>query len=66
MRRGSKAGGPLYGWQCHGAGFRILSASGFLDGYRGALIAQMAARSVRLKYKKLGQLVNSAEKRAQE
>ncbi len=33
---------------------------GFLDGYRGALIAQMAARSVRLKYKKLGQLVTAA------
>jgi len=30
---------------------------GFLDGYRGALIAQMAARSVRLKYTKLGKLV---------
>ncbi len=30
---------------------------GFLDGYRGALIAQMAARSVRLKYTKLGRLV---------
>ncbi|HYL61945.1 MAG TPA: glycosyltransferase family 2 protein [Candidatus Methylomirabilis sp.] len=30
---------------------------GFLDGYRGALIAQMAARSVRLKYKKLGGLI---------
>ena len=30
---------------------------GFLDGYRGALIAQMAARSVRLKYKKLGKLI---------
>jgi glycosyltransferase involved in cell wall biosynthesis len=30
---------------------------GFLDGYRGALIAQMAARSVRLKYAKLGKLV---------
>ncbi len=27
---------------------------GFLDGYRGAVIAQMAARAVRLKYKKLG------------
>ena len=39
---------------------------GFLDGYRGALIAQMAARSVRLKYRKLGQLVSSAGKRAQE
>jgi len=30
---------------------------GFLDGYRGALIAQMAARGVRLKYRKLGELV---------
>lgn len=37
-------------------------AAGFLDGYRGALIAQMAARGVRLKYAKLGQLVE-AEKR---
>jgi glycosyltransferase involved in cell wall biosynthesis len=36
---------------------------GFLDGYRGALIAQMAARSVRLKYKKLGQLVAASKKR---
>ncbi len=33
--------------------------AGFLDGYRGALIAQMAARSVRLKYAKLGRLVAS-------
>jgi glycosyltransferase involved in cell wall biosynthesis len=33
---------------------------GFMDGYRGGLIAQMAARSVRLKYKKLGQLLNEA------
>jgi hypothetical protein len=30
---------------------------GFLDGYRGALIAQMAARSVRLKYGQLGALL---------
>jgi hypothetical protein len=30
---------------------------GFLDGYRGALISQMAARSVRLKYTKLGRLI---------
>lgn len=37
--------------------------AGFLDGYRGALIAQMAARGVRLKFKKLGQLVK-AERRA--
>ena len=36
--------------------------AGFLDGYRGALIAQMAARGVRLKYRKLGDLVE-AEKR---
>ena len=34
---------------------------GFMDGYRGALISQMAARSVRLKYAKLGQLVKGAE-----
>jgi glycosyltransferase involved in cell wall biosynthesis len=34
---------------------------GFMDGYRGALIAQMAARSVRLKYQKLGQLVKNAD-----
>ncbi|HMD39448.1 MAG TPA: glycosyltransferase family 2 protein [Candidatus Acidoferrum sp.] len=34
---------------------------GFLDGYRGALIAQMAARAVRIKYRKLGQLVRVAE-----
>jgi hypothetical protein len=31
--------------------------AGFLDGYRGALIAQMAARGVRLKYAKLGKLI---------
>jgi glycosyl transferase family 2 len=34
---------------------------GFLDGYRGALIAQMAARAVRLKYTKLGKLVAAHE-----
>jgi hypothetical protein len=34
-------------------------AAGFLDGYRGALIAQMAARGVRLKYRKLGELVQA-------
>jgi glycosyltransferase involved in cell wall biosynthesis len=38
---------------------------GFLDGYRGALIAQMAARSVRIKYRRLGQLVEEAAKREQ-
>jgi len=37
--------------------------AGFLDGYRGALIAQMAARGVWLKFKKLGELTE-AEKRA--
>ena len=31
--------------------------AGFLDGYRGAVIAQMAARGVRLKFAKLGKLV---------
>lgn len=33
---------------------------GFLDGYRGAVIAQMAARGVRLKFKKLGELVEKS------
>ena len=33
---------------------------GFMDGYRGALIAQMAARAVRVKYEKLGHLVRTA------
>jgi glycosyltransferase involved in cell wall biosynthesis len=37
---------------------------GILDGYRGALIAQMAARSVRLKYGKLGELLGK-ESRAE-
>jgi hypothetical protein len=32
---------------------------GFMDGYRGALIAKMAARAVRLKYAKLGTLVQA-------
>ncbi len=31
-----------------------------MDGYRGALISRMAARSVHLKYQKLGQLVRNA------
>ncbi len=35
--------------------------AGFLDGYRGALIAQMAARGVRLKYAKLGRLVQAEQ-----
>lgn len=33
--------------------------AGFLDGYRGALIAQMAARGVRLKFAKLGKLIEA-------
>jgi glycosyltransferase involved in cell wall biosynthesis len=33
--------------------------AGFMDGYRGALIAQMAARGVRLKFAKLGKLVEA-------
>lgn len=37
---------------------------GFLDGHRGALIAQMAARSVRLKYAKLGRLIADAQAQA--
>jgi len=38
---------------------------GFLDGYRGALIAQMAARTVRKKYRKLGKLI-AAQRKATE
>jgi len=34
---------------------------GFLDGYRGALISQMAARAVRLKFAKLGILVEQEQ-----
>jgi glycosyltransferase involved in cell wall biosynthesis len=37
---------------------------GFLDGYRGALISQMAARSVRLKYAKLGKLIEREQRGA--
>jgi glycosyltransferase involved in cell wall biosynthesis len=36
--------------------------AGFLDGHRGALIAQMAARSVRLKFQRLGALVREEER----
>jgi hypothetical protein len=38
-------------------------AAGFLDGYRGALIAQLAARGVRLKFSKLGKLVEAEKVR---
>jgi glycosyltransferase involved in cell wall biosynthesis len=33
--------------------------AGFLDGYRGRLIARMAARSTRLKFAKLGQVIKA-------
>lgn len=36
--------------------------AGFLDGHRGALIAQMAARSVRLKFQRLGALVQQTKR----
>jgi glycosyltransferase involved in cell wall biosynthesis len=40
------------------AGFRsYILRCGFLDGYRGLLISRMAARTVRLKYQKLGRLL---------
>lgn len=39
--------------------------AGFLDGYRGALIAQMAGRAVRLKFAKLGKLIAAEKERAQ-
>lgn len=35
---------------------------GFLDGHRGVLIAWMAARSVRLKYSKLGKLIQEKKR----
>lgn len=35
---------------------------GFLDGYRGAVIARMAARAVRLKFAKLGRMVEQDRK----
>ena len=38
----------------------ILQA-GFLDGYRGALIAWNGARYVRMKYRKLGRLVRGGQ-----
>lgn len=39
---------------------------GFLDGYRGMLIARMAAKTVRLKYAKLGQLLAAERKTSEE
>ena len=40
--------------------------AGFLDGYRGWLIARMAAKTVRLKYAKLGQLLAAERKPSEE
>jgi len=40
----------------------FILGAGFLDGHRGALIAQMAARGVWLKYRKLGELVQAEAK----
>lgn len=39
--------------------YTFVLRGGFLDGYRGLLIAKMAARSVRLKYAKLGKLIKA-------
>ncbi len=44
--------------------YTFILRGGFLDGYRGALIAKMAARSVRLKYAKLGKLISCKKTRA--
>ena len=46
-------------WACFNT---LVLRGGFLDGYRGWLISRMAARSVWLKFKKLGKLV-AAERR---
>jgi len=37
---GKRSWRPLNGWRCLGAGSEFLPAGGFLDGYRGALIAK--------------------------
>ena len=58
--RGAMWLAPPWSWFHH-----FVLGGGFLDGYRGALIAQMAARGVRLKYAKLGKLVEE-EKRARQ
>jgi glycosyltransferase involved in cell wall biosynthesis len=47
---------PSWSWFHH-----FILGAGFLDGHRGALIAQMAARGVRLKFQKLGQLVEAEQ-----
>jgi glycosyltransferase involved in cell wall biosynthesis len=43
--------------------YTFVIRAGFLDGSRGAQIAQMAARSVRLKFQKLGALVRAEHPR---
>jgi glycosyltransferase involved in cell wall biosynthesis len=48
--------GPSWSWLQ-----TFVLQAGFLDGYRGWLIARMAARSVYLKYKKLGALIGGGE-----
>ncbi|HTY64272.1 MAG TPA: glycosyltransferase family 2 protein [Acidobacteriota bacterium] len=50
-RTGAWLAAPWAGIRCY------LLRCGFLDGYRGILIARMAARTVRLKYRKLGRLL---------
>ena len=52
--RGAMWFAATWSWMRH-----FLLGAGFLDGYRGAVIAQMAARSVRMKFAKLGMLVKS-------
>jgi len=42
----------------------LVFRGGFLDGYRGVLIARMAAKTVRLKYAKLGQLLAAERKKS--
>src|SRR5215469_14393595 len=47
---------PSWSWFRH-----FVLGAGFLDGHRGALIARMAARGVRLKFQKLGKLVDAEQ-----
>jgi len=64
LENGKKRWRRRCGWLRHGVFSRIfVLRGGFLDGYRGALISRMAARSVKLKYGKLGKLL--AAQRAQ-
>jgi glycosyltransferase involved in cell wall biosynthesis len=47
---------PPWSWFRH-----FVLGAGFLDGHRGALIARMAARGVRLKFQKLGRLIEAEQ-----